>query len=151
MRSRMCPPLQKIWQMSFECFTMYSSSSIPTRWECETNFCEKMLSKSWQIYPKSPLKLCYLFIRSGDNNSQLSLVTSSQVPFASLLMSNAPIHSGYIQAFSICPESGGSVLLFRTLRIMTDRTYTAAAVLWHESILKQRSQYLQIINFIHKE
>ena len=56
---------------------MYSSSSIPpvARKECKTNFCEKrLLSKSWQIYPQSPLKPCYLFIRCWEDISQLSFV-----------------------------------------------------------------------------
>ena len=113
-----------------------------------------MLSKSWQVYPKSPLKLCYLFIRSWDSNSQLSL-SRHKLTSAIRLSADADVKCTdtqriYTGIFHLSWVRGGSVLLFRTLRIMTDRTYTAA-VLWHESILKQRSQYLQIINFIHKE
>ena len=82
------------------------------RKECKTKFCEKrLLSKSWKICPKSPLKPCYLFIRCWEDISQLSL--SSQLTSA-IWISNAPYNRWYTQDTGIFhlssrPQSWGRI------------------------------------------
>ena len=116
-RGRVWHSLKKKWQMSFDflqCIHHHPFRRGKNAKQTSVRKCFQSLDKS--IHPKSPLVLCYLFILRWDNNSELSRhkITSA---IRLMLISNAPIHSGHTAC--LFHLSWGSVLLFRTLRIMT--------------------------------